>query len=69
MQLRMHDVVRELAVQGGWEMRALLRASKFFTMHQVIMLYKPQVLLQLEVGCVAFIHAPLTTMMPLDRLQ
>ncbi len=68
-QLAMHSAVRELAVQGGWRLRALLRARRFFSLTQLVLLYKSLVVSYLESGYVAFIHAPPTTMAPVDRIQ
>ena len=68
-QLKMHAAVRELAIQGGWRLKALLRTKRFFSLNQLVMLYKSQVLSYLESGSVAFFHAPATTMNPLDRIQ
>ena len=68
-QLKMHSAVRTLVVQAGWRLKALLRAKRFFSTNQLVMLYKAQILSYIESGSVAFIHAPMTTMAPVDRLQ
>ena len=67
--LLMHKAVRKLAVQGGWRLRALLRVRRFFSLALLVMMYKSQILSYLEAGIVAFIHAPPSTMEPLDRIQ
>ena len=66
--LLMHKAVRELARQGGWRLRAILRARRFFSTRQLVHLFKAQVLSYLESGSLAFIHAPPTTMAPVDRI-
>ena len=66
-QLKMHSAVRELAVQAGWRLKALFRARKYFSVNQMFMLCKSQVLSYVESGSVAFVHAPVTTMSPIDR--
>ena len=50
-------------------MKALLRASRYFNIGQLVMLFKSQVLSYLESGVVAFSHAPATRMAPVDRIQ
>ncbi len=66
--LLMHKAVRELAIQGGWRLRAILRVRRYFSVNQLVMLFKSQVMSYLEAGCVAFFHAPPTTMDPVDRI-
>lgn len=66
--LLMHGAVRMLAIQGGWRLRAILRARRFFSIGQLVLLFMAQVLSYLESGCLAFIHAPSTTMDPVDRI-
>ena len=66
--LRMHEAVRELAVGAGWRLRALFRACRFFNTRQFVTRFKMQVLSYVESGSVAFFHAPVSTMLPLDRI-
>ena len=67
-KLSMHAAVREVAVQAGWRVKALLRVQRFFSTWELVMLFKAQVLSYIESGVVAFFHAPATTMAPVDRL-
>ena len=67
-QLRMHAAVRSLATQGGWRLKALLRARRFFDNKQLVALFKSQILSFIEAGIVAFVHAPVSTFAPVDRI-
>ncbi len=67
--LNMHAAVRELAVQAGWRLRALLRTARSFTVREMVVLYKSQILSYIEAGPAAFFHAPLSTTSPPTRIQ
>ena len=65
----MHTAIRDLTIRGGLRLKALLRVRRFFTVYQMVMLYKAQVLSFLESGCSVFIYTPATTMKLIDRIQ
>ena len=67
-QLKMHSAVSALATQGGWRLKVLLRAKRFFDRDQLITLFKSQILSYIESGLVAFVHAPVNAMSPVDRI-
>lgn len=67
--LKMHHAESDLVNGAGWRLRALLRAARFFTTRQMIILYKSQILSFIEAGSICFFHAPKTTMDPLERIQ
>jgi len=68
-KLRMHAAVHELAVQAGWRLRAILRARAFFTIRQLVHLYRAQVLSYIESGSAAFFHAAASVLSPLDGIH
>ena len=67
--LSMHAAVRVVAVQAGWRVKAILRSRLFFSKRELVHLFKAQVLSYIEAGISAFIHAPPSTMKPIDRIH
>ena len=68
-KLLMHQGVRALCVQAAWRVKALRRVRRFYSVRQMIHLYKSRVLSYVEAGCVAFFHAAPSVLEPLDRIQ
>ena len=68
-KLLMHDGVRHLCLQAAWRIKALRRVRRFYSIKQMVQLYKSRVLSFIEAGSVAFLHAAPSTLQPLDRLQ
>ena len=62
----MHTAVRAVAIQAGWRVKAILRGKCFFSIKELVRLFKAQVLSYIESGIFAFIHAPPSTMQPID---
>ena len=67
--LRMNAAVSELGREAGWRLKSILRPRRFFSKHQLINLYKSQVLSYLESGTAAYYHAADSVLQSIDRVQ
>ena len=65
----MHDAVHQCTVEAGWRAKSLLRAQRFFSAGEAILLYKAQVLSYIEARTPGIAHAAASTLEPLDRVQ
>ena len=69
VQLLMHDAVHQCAIEAGWRVRSLLRARKFFSVAEAVMMFKSQVLSYIESRTAGIAHASSTALAPLDNVQ
>ena len=69
VQLLMHSAVHQCAIEAGWRVRSLLRAQKFFSTSEAIMMFKSQVLSYIESRTAGIAHASTSTLAPLDYVQ
>ena len=65
----MKTAVQELTREAGWKVRALLRCRRFYTISELVRLYKAQVLSYIEARTPAIHHAARSTLDQIDRVQ
>ena len=68
-KLLMHDAVSNLVRETRWKVLRLLTSRRYFTVTQLVTLYKSHVLGFVEYRTPALYHASLSVLAPLDRLQ
>jgi hypothetical protein len=68
-KLLMGDAVTECVGQCGWELQSILRTRRFYTLAELVGLYKAHVLSFIEYRTPALAHASATTLAPLDAIQ
>ena len=68
-QLIMADACRETAAQGRWRLKTVLRSRRFFSVRQLVTLYKSHVLSFLESSTAALYHAAPTHLRLVDHVQ
>ena len=67
-KLFMHDAVETLVRETRWKVLRLLTARRYFTVGQLVTLYKSHVLGFVEYRTSALYHASASALAPLDRL-
>ena len=65
----MHSAAKRVATEAGWRLTNLLRARRFFTVPEVMRLYKAQILSFIESSTAALYHAAPSTLEKVDRVQ
>ena len=68
-KLLMDDAIAEIAGEAGWRVRSLLRPMRFFSVPELIGIYKAQVLSYLESKTPAIFHAAPAHQNLLERVQ
>ena len=68
-QLLMHAAARHIATEAGWRLKTLLRSRRFFTLPELMRLYKAQILSFVESSTAALYHAAPSTLERVDRIQ
>eukprot|EP00969_Alexandrium_andersonii_P091255 4029154-Alexandrium_andersonii.AAC.1 len=65
----MHDAVHSCVTECGWRLRTLMRTRRYYSVAELIQLYKAQILSFIEYRTAAVAHAADSTLAPLDALQ
>ena len=65
----MADAVSSLVGKAKWKLKMLLRAKRFYTLEDLLVQYKQQILSLVEYRTSAVYHATSTVLARLDRLQ
>ena len=68
-KLLMHDAVEILVRETKWKVLQLLRSRRYFTVKELLVLYKSHVLGFVEYRTPALYHASASVLAPLDKLQ
>ena len=68
-RLFMTDAVRSLVGKVRWKLKMLLRAKRFYSLEDLMIQYKQQILSYLEYRTPAIYHATSTVLGRVDRLQ
>ena len=68
-QLTMEAASREVSQDAGWRLRTLLRCRRFFSIGQLVFLYKAQILTFIESRTSALHHAAPSVLNTIDRVQ
>ena len=68
-KLLMHDAAETLVREARWKVLQLLRARRYFSVKQLLTLYKSHVLGYVEYRTPALYHASTSVLQPLDKLQ
>ena len=68
-KLTMLAECQEVAVRAGWKLKTLLRTRKFFSVKDMVSLYKSHVLPILEFPTPALFHAATSVLELLDKVQ
>ena len=68
-QLLMHSAARHVATEAGWRLKSLLRSRRYFTLPELMRLYKAQILSYVESSTAALYHAAPSTLERVDRVQ
>ena len=67
-KLLMHEACHELAVEGGWRTKALLRSRRYYDTAALLRLFKSHVLPFLESATPAVYHASRSVLAPVDNV-
>ena len=67
--LPMHEAARAIATEAGWRLQTLLKVRRFFTMPELFLMYKAQILSYVESGTPALYHAAPSVLNRIDRVQ
>ena len=65
----MHDGCRNIAVEAGWRLKALLRTRRFHSSAALVPLYKSQILSFIESRTIGIHHAAPSALKCIDRIQ
>ena len=65
----MRDAVHECAGLCNWKLQCLLRSRRFYSVAELVGLYKVHVLSYIEYRTPAIAHAAATTLAPIDSIQ
>ena len=65
----MEAASREVSQDAGWRLRTLLRCRRFFSIGQLVFLYKAQILTFIESRTSALHHAAPSVLNTVDRVQ
>ncbi len=68
-QLLMRKGARKIAIEAGWRLQSILRARRYFTIPELMRLYKANVLSYIESGAPGYFHAASSTLECIDRVQ
>ena len=68
-KLLMHDAVHQCAVEASWRLTALLRTRRFYSFHELVSLYKSQVLSFIEFRTAGLAHAASSVLDELDSVH
>ncbi len=68
-QLLMHEACRVVATEAGWRLKQLLRSRQYFSTHELVHLYKAQVLSYIESSTPGVYHAAPSVIDRIDRVQ
>ena len=68
-RLCMADAVRMLVCKARWKLKMLLRAKRFYTLEDIMVQYKQQILSFVEYRTPAVYHATSSVLAQLDRLH
>ena len=69
LQLTMQEAVSECSVEGHWRLSALLRSRRFFSVQDLALHYKSQILSYIEYRTPAITHAASSHLDLLDTVQ
>ena len=64
----MHTAVRSCVISASWKLKALLRARRFYPLHDLFNLFKIHILSYVEYRTPALLHAASSVLYPLDRI-
>ena len=67
--LLMHDAAHSVSTEAGWRLKTLLRTRRYHSKHQMVHLYKAQILSYIESRTVGLHHAAPSTLLCVDRVQ
>ena len=67
--LRMRTAARNIATEAGWRLQRLLKARRFFTIPELVRLYKAQILSYIESSTPGIYHAATSVLSCVDRVQ
>ena len=68
-QLSMASASREISREAGWRLKSLLRCRRFYSVNQLVFLYKAQILSFIESRTPAIHHAAPSVLDIIDRVQ
>ena len=68
-QLLMHVAARTVATEAGWRLKNLLSCRRFFSVPELLRLYKAQILSYIESSTAGLYHAAPSTLEKIDRIQ
>lgn len=68
-QLQMGSAAAEISREAGWKVSSLLKCRRFYTVNQLVKLYKAQVLSYVESKTPAIHHAAPSVLDAIDRIQ
>ena len=69
VKLLMHDAINPCACEGGWRVRNILWSRRYFSVRELIVLYKSHVLSYIEFRTPAISHASSSALSTLDNVQ
>ena len=67
--LLMHEAACDVATEAGWRLAALLKVRRFFSIPEIFVLYKAQVLSYIESRTPGLYHAAPSVLDRIDRVQ
>ena len=65
----MRTAARNIATEAGWRLQKLLKAMRFFTIPELVRLYKAQILSYIESSTPGIYHAATSVLSCVDRVQ
>ncbi len=68
-QLLMRIGARKIATEAGWRLQSILRARRYYSIPELMRLYKANVLSFIESGVAGYFHAAPSTLECIDRVQ
>ena len=67
--LNMGAAARAIATKAGWRLQRLLKARRYFTIPEMVHLYKAQILSYVESSTPGVYHAAVSVLSSVDRIQ
>ena len=67
--LNMGAATRAIATEAGWRLQRLLKARRYFTIPEMVHLYKAQILSYVESSTPGVYHAAVSVLSSVDRIQ
>ena len=68
-KLTMQEAVRSCVTSASWKLTALLRTQRFYTIRDLVNLFKTHILSFIEYRTPAVLHAATSLLAPLDHIQ